>query len=275
MGSVYKRGKYWWVSYTWRGKRYYESSKSDIKQVANKLLKLREGDIAKGKIPSSENVTLKQMCRDYITDYEINNQRTVVRARQVTNHLMNHFGNITASEITTDKVNNYIQERQSEGVANATINRELSGLIKMFNLAVKARKISRDSVPVIDKLEEAPPEEGFFEHKNFMEFIQHLPEYIRGMVIFGYKRGCRLGELQHLKWSNVYRDEGYIVIEAREAKNKQSRKVPLDAELKEVLRQQFVNRRLDSEYVFWGTGKKIKDFRYCWNKACREIGVFG
>ncbi|MFO7914430.1 MAG: site-specific integrase, partial [Candidatus Krumholzibacteriales bacterium] len=224
---------------------------------------------------SSENVTLKQLCKAYITDYEINNQRTVARARQVTNHLMNHFGNITAAEITTDRVNKYIQERQGEGAANATINRELSGLIKMFNLAVKARKISRDSVPVIEKLEEAPPKEGFFEHEDFMEFIQHLPEYIRGMVVFGYKRGCRLGELQNLKWANVYRDEGYIVIEAREAKNKQSRKVPLDAELKEVLRKQFVNRRLDSEYVFRGLGKRIKDFRYSWNKACKAIGVHG
>jgi integrase len=54
LGSVYRRGdsKFFWVAYYKDGKKYTESTKSDSENYAKKLLKLREGEIAQGKLPS-------------------------------------------------------------------------------------------------------------------------------------------------------------------------------------------------------------------------------
>ena len=40
-GRIYKRGNIWWVDYSYRGKRYRGSSESDLKKVAQALLRKR------------------------------------------------------------------------------------------------------------------------------------------------------------------------------------------------------------------------------------------
>ena len=52
MGSIYKRGNKYWIKYYRRGRAFRESSGSDKKMVATNFLKLREGEIAQGKMPS-------------------------------------------------------------------------------------------------------------------------------------------------------------------------------------------------------------------------------
>ena len=51
MGSIYKRGRVWWIRYSRAGKDYWESAKSRKKTVATELLKLREGALAIGEEP--------------------------------------------------------------------------------------------------------------------------------------------------------------------------------------------------------------------------------
>ena len=55
MGELRRRGRIWWLRYYRAGQRHEESSHSDKKQVAIDLLKIREGDAAKG-IPVSARV---------------------------------------------------------------------------------------------------------------------------------------------------------------------------------------------------------------------------
>ena len=52
MGNHYLRGNIWWIKYYRNGKPYRESTKSRSESYAKKLLKLREGEMAQGKIPS-------------------------------------------------------------------------------------------------------------------------------------------------------------------------------------------------------------------------------
>ena len=44
-------------------------------------------------------------------------------------------------DITTDKINLFIQGRREDGVSNAEINRETAALKRMFNLAIRAEKV--------------------------------------------------------------------------------------------------------------------------------------
>ena len=51
MGSIYKRGKTYWIKYYRNGKPYRESSESKKEADAKRLLKKREGEISNGKLP--------------------------------------------------------------------------------------------------------------------------------------------------------------------------------------------------------------------------------
>jgi hypothetical protein len=46
MGELKKRGQIWWVRYYRNGRRHEESSHSDMREDAVRLLKVREGDVA-------------------------------------------------------------------------------------------------------------------------------------------------------------------------------------------------------------------------------------
>ena len=62
---------------------------------------------------------------------------------------MAFFGNC---RVGTDAVKKYIAQRLKAGVGNATVNRELAALKRMFNLGIQAEKIHRK--PYTPMLEE-------------------------------------------------------------------------------------------------------------------------
>src|SRR2546427_7494186 len=57
--------------------------------------------------------------------------------RRIDQHLAPFFGGSRAVDITTDRVRAYTVERRGQGASNATINRELASLKRMFNLATE------------------------------------------------------------------------------------------------------------------------------------------
>ena len=58
MGSLYRRGNVWWVKYYRNGRPIRESTGTDRETEAKRFLKLREGDVATGRliIPRVERI---------------------------------------------------------------------------------------------------------------------------------------------------------------------------------------------------------------------------
>lgn len=82
----------------------------------------------------------------------------------------------------------YVAQRQPQA-ANGTVNRELAVLTKMLRLAYENRKLLR--LPVIRKLKEAAPREGFFEKDAFLSVRKHLAEDLQVAVALAYGLGWR------------------------------------------------------------------------------------
>ncbi len=78
MGSIYRRkdSRFWWVSYCKDGLQYSESSRSQNREIATRMLRLREGEIARGKMPAViyERVKFDELAEDLLIDYRINNR---------------------------------------------------------------------------------------------------------------------------------------------------------------------------------------------------------
>ena len=70
MGCIYRRGKNYWIKYYRNGKPYVESTKSTKKGGAERLLKMREGQIVEGRFPGLkvEKTTFNDMAEDYLSD---------------------------------------------------------------------------------------------------------------------------------------------------------------------------------------------------------------
>jgi len=178
-------------------------------------------------------------------------------------------------DITTAKVNAYIEERMTEGASNATINRELSALRRMLNLGAKQTPPKVDRVPYLPSFKENNVRKKFFKHEDYLMLLDALPSEFQPVVTFAYKTGWRKGEILGLTWSQVDLREGTVRIEAGEAKNEEARTIYTDTELKTLFKTRMAKRHLGFPYVFHRNGKRIKDFRGAWKKACKDVGLAG
>ena len=78
MGSLRKRGDIWWIRYYRNGRRFEESARTEKKTDAERLLKLREGDVAKGVpvTPAIGRLRFEEAAADVINDYRVNGKGT-------------------------------------------------------------------------------------------------------------------------------------------------------------------------------------------------------
>jgi integrase len=279
MGMTYKRGNVWWIKYYSNGKPYRESTRSTKEPDAKRLLKKREGEISEGKIPGIyfDKIRFDELAEDFLVDYRVNEKRSLNRAERSIGHLRKFFGGMRATDITTPKINDYIEKRLGTEAAHATINRELAALKRIFNLGARQTPPKVAHVPYIPMLKENNIRKGFFEYGAFLALRGALPDYLKGFVTFAYKTGWRVSEIANLTWDRVDLQGGIVRIEAGETKNREARTVYLDEELKEILSQQWELRRGGKlvPYVFpnkEGTGR-LKDFRGAWDKACAEANL--
>jgi site-specific recombinase XerD len=98
-----------------------------------------------------EWVTFEELKADLLKDYEVNAKKSLRSVKLSSGHLTEFFGFDRALDITTDRIRAYISKRQDESASNATINRELAALKRMFPLAYRPVK-SRPSPPYIPAL---------------------------------------------------------------------------------------------------------------------------
>lgn len=280
MGTVYLRGKTWWIQYFQNGYPYRESSGSSKKMAARELLKKRMGEISEGKTPTVrfDKVMFKDLADDFLNAYKINQRKSTKRAQDSINHLLGEFARYRANSITTPKINEYIKKRLEEGAANATVNRELAALKTTLKLAHQQTPPKIERVPHIPMLEENNVRKGFFEHGDYIALRDALPSYLKPFVTFAYKTGWRESEITALTWRQVDLEAGIVRLEPGTTKNDEGRTVFLDTELQELINNQWEERKRARkliEYVFpnHDGNSRIKDFRHGWNTACRSAGL--
>ena len=127
-------------------------------------------------------------------------------------------------------------------------------------------------------LKENNTRKGFFEHAEFVALRDNLPDYLKGFVTFAYKTGWRMSEIIGLTWSQVDRGNGIVRLEVGETKNDEARTAYLDEELRDVFHNQWEARKKSRKltpYVLPGNNgdEQIKDFRFSWNKACKDSHI--
>lgn len=312
MGELKRRGQIWWIRYYKNGRRYEESSGSTKESEAKSLLRLREGDIERGVAitPKVGRIRLDEAAEDVLNDYRTNRKRSLDDVeRRIEMHLKPFFGNRRMASITTADIREYIDSRQKEttvlrkaftftardgtprhvpeqrrtitGVSNAEINRELTALKRMFNLAIQAGKLIQK--PHIPFLKEHNVRVGFFERDQFVAVVQRLPKAVRPAATFAYLTGWRIdSEVLSLEWRQVDFNAGEVRLDPGRTKNGEGRTFPMTRELRQLLEAQRaitedLQRRHNvvCRHVFHREGRPIRSFRVAFRTACVRAGCPG
>lgn len=265
-GCVYRKenGRVWYIAYKHPdGRRKVESSRSERRSVAERLLRSRIGarEHHLPVIPRVEQFTFDEAANAVIDDFVANGKKSlVVVRRRIEKHLKPYFGGRRLVGISAMDVTAYVAKRQQDRifvrrekrektgelvpaqtkcVSNAEINRELQVLKRIFNLAIESGRIA--TRPSIKMLREAPARSGFFEPDQYQSVLRHLPEELRPVITFAYVTGWRIkSEVLPLEWRQVDFASGEIRLDAGTTKNGAGRVFPFgqSSVLKALLEQQ-------------------------------------
>jgi integrase len=186
---------------------------------------------------------------------------------------------VKISDITADAIEGFKEERLSQGIRTATINRDLALLRLMMKRAERRRLINESPFREVDFLEEIVqrrrPHILTFEEED--RVLAAAAPHIRALAVLILETGMRSRrEALSLLWSDVDFVNG--VIHVRESKTKAGeRNIPISDRCNtELLRwRSLVGPKLSS-YVFpnmHDPSKPLKDLRRSWAKALKDAGL--
>lgn len=287
-----RRSNVYWIGYSVNGEKQKESAETEDRKEAEKFLtrRLRELDLLGPRRQNLDQVKFGELARRIRRDYDRNGHRSDVEKRL--KHLEFFFGGRRVMEIGDDLVEAYVDFRlEEDGAANATVNRELAALRRMFTLGARANLVLTDQMPDVAShmLEENNVRKGFWTESEFRKLLDALPERLRPLVQFAYVTGWRRGELLSRDWKHVDWEHDTLRLEPGETKSGEGREFPMPDHLRGVLeRQRERKERVEEEYgcaveaLFFyyepsrtglPAGRRIKDFRRSWQTAVEAAGV--
>jgi integrase len=277
-GCVYLRGKVYWVKYYRNGKAFAESSKTNDLEKAEKFLQRRLAQVITGTFigPRAERIKVAELADDFIRDYRINGRKSLGDAEARWKlHLKPVFGHLRAVQVSTDHFNKYVDDRQTAGASNATINRELAAMKRMFTLGAQATPQKVTRIPHFPHLEERNVRKGFVEDAQYVALAASCATaglWLRGLFECGYTYGWRVSELLGLRVNQVNIAGGTIRLNPGETKNDDARTVKMSAGVKALLMALIAGKR-PGDFVFTREGEAVRDFKGAWEAATTAAGV--
>jgi integrase len=278
-GRIYqqKDSSIWWIKFHRNGKPFRESTGTSDKRKAIRVLNHRLAEVTTGKFlgPNIERIRIEELAEDFLRDYRINGKSSMDDAEARWRlHLKPFFGSVRAPQVTSSLLNAYVDLRQGSGAANATINRELAALKRMFNLGRRATPPKVIFIPAFPRLAENNIRQGFLEDGQFENLLKSCPElWFQTAVELGVTYGWRIGELKKLRVNQIDLANWIIRLHPGTTKNKEGREVKMTGTLHDLLTLCVEGKSLDDHVLTWPNGRRVKDFRGTWDKARQAAGV--
>ena len=275
-GTVYLRGKVWYVRY-WRDNQPVTISCPGLTEAqARTRLKheqRKSDDHFVG--PREKRTTIAELVNDLRADYESKGRSDLSEytERRWALHLAPAFGKLKAYEFGTTHQREYRVKRTKEEATVATINREMQVLRNAFKLGFDHDPPKIKRVPKFTFIKEENARQGFVSVQQMQALKSAASQFgleFRVIVELGCWLGWRRGEILNLRVGNVRADGGpfgCIRLDAGETKNGDAREVPLTRDLR-VMLEPFITARKPQERLF-----TTKSIRWTWPKITEAAGV--
>ena len=273
-------------------KRLRGYSKTDARTYRNaEIAKAKAGHtpMPSGRLTFADLVTLKR------TDAAAKQNRTsATPSRALAEHFgfaetTNEDGEVVVThpgwrvvEIRDERIAEFQAARRAGGVKLDTVQADLRWLRHAFNLAVKAKRLTRDQCPTIETHDPQNTRTNFPEPEQLEAILTKLPQHLRGVVVFAVTTSWRIRSMVlPLLWSHVDWKRQMITLPAELSKNKKPVKFPFGPlpDLKRLLEHQLAGAEpVSSSHVFHrpdGRAIDYKTMRAAWRAACRKAKCQG
>jgi integrase len=274
-GTIYLRGKTWWMQYYVRGRLMQETTNFRQKADAENLLKQRIGEVAAGRRVGPERATIADLCNLVIEDNRLRNLRDAAHVEwRYRANVAPVLGCLLASRFGQAQVRQYMVSRRAAGASNATINRELAIVRRGFKLGAREEPPLVQRQVAIPALEEDNVRQGFLEQDQYEKLLEEQPANLKALFVCGYHIGARKNELRRIRWPQVDFDGGAIRLPASQTKTKKPRTLPIYGDMRRWLEHQRATCPADCVWVFHGArNHPVDNHLNGWQEACERAGL--
>ena len=222
---------------------------------------------------STTNLLIDDLLELVQADYHRRRLRTQDRLESRIHQIKRIIGGVRAKRFRCDDVEDYIDEREDQGVSAATINRELETIRRGFRLA-KERELLV-AIPKVTLLTADNVRDADLTPDEYESLIRVLRQPVRLMTIIGYYIGWRAGRIKTLVWPQVDFDGGLIRPPKSQAHNKWVGAAPIYGEMRNALLVAYADHEKHwptVDYVLHRTGQPLLTYRAEWERARKLIG---
>lgn len=200
--------RFWHIYYYCNGRQIRESSKSESKLTAERLLHRRFIQMGIVSPPTTNPAKLKyeDIRESLLEEYRTRGIRPLKMLQyEGLKHLDDFFAGRRVATITTYLLRTFMRRRKrapgGAAVTNFTLNRNLALLRRMMGLALREGKL--EFLPVFPVLPANRPQKRLLEPKDFERLRHELPKRLRPVVTFMYLTGRPLGETRAIQCEDV------------------------------------------------------------------------
>jgi integrase len=258
-----------WCQFYADGRRFRESTGTDNSREANAYLRSKLAQAENGSLVlHTSRLTVASIVESKLASDVVNGSDsydTVIGRYNL--HLKPLLGHLKATHLTKDTLFKYAETRQSQGAANATINREIALLKTSYNIA-------EIPFPKFKMLREPPARQGFMKDGEYqILFSACLAEgtYLAAMFEIAQSFGWRKESIQTMRVRQA--DFSSEEIRLDDSKNGEPVVAPMTRKIRELLAVCAAGKSQDDFLFTYPDGTPVKDFRKPWCRATMAAGV--
>jgi len=207
-------------------------------------------------------------------DYSLNGRKSLrMLTSRWQNHLAKPFASVPAASLSNDQVAAFIDARRSEGASNATLNRDLAILKRMYKLAVIAGKLN--AAPYFPHLKENNVRVGFLKPDGYEALARETEKiglWLGAMFEVAHTFGWRSSELTNMRVGQVDLAERTLVLEVGSTKNGEGRAVEMTEKVFALMAQCVAGKEKDdylfTRPAFGETLFREHDSPFWWIRSC-------
>ncbi len=266
--NKHKNG-YYCYNFMYRKKRYCRSFKGLSYDEVAYLETIHKAELVKRNYDITQKITY--YLKDIIEDYRQHTQLYYTSPdnfEYVINAFQKMMGNKDIEKITVNDIEKYISLRHGK-VKNATINREMDIIRRIFSLAVENGKLKTNPCATMKDLRIDNPPERYLTKEEEIKLLAVCNHFMKVIIITALHTGARQQELLSLKWEALFFNENYLIL--RNTKNNKPRKIPLT----QTLKTELLKFPRYSEYVFTSpvTKGKYKDVKSSFTRVVKRANI--
>ncbi len=274
--KLYKQanGKTWSMRFVFEGRRIERSTGYTNKRKAEayaEAFRTRLRNEGVGFLEKKDYPAFKQAMADFL-EWSASRQKTntTLRYKTASKALIGHFGKTRVNLIGKPQIESFITRRRSQfgtvsgrrsktgkrkstkrKISNATVNRELACLKKMFSNLVADGALTSNPARFVDFLAEENESGRVLDREEERLYLSCASQPLRDYAILLIETGVRPNELCRLGVRDVHLegDKPYLVV--TDGKTKAARRsIPLSIRATAVLKKRLTNSK--GKYVFPG-----------------------